>query len=46
MKDGFISVAAGSPKITVADCHHNAEQVFTTMRAAERAGVKILVLPA
>ena len=45
MKDGFISVAAGSPKITVADCHHNAEQVFTTMRAAERAGVKILVLP-
>ncbi len=45
MKDGFISVAAGSPKITVADCHHNAEQVFITMRAADRAGVKILVLP-
>ena len=45
MKDGFISVAVGSPKIQVANCHENAEQIFTMMRAADRAGVKLLVLP-
>ena len=36
MKDGFICVAAGTPKIRVADCRHNAEQIFTMMREAER----------
>ncbi len=45
MKDGFIPVAVGSPRIRVADCHYNAEQIFTMMRAAEREGVKVLVLP-
>ena len=45
MKDGFISVAAGTPSIRVADCRHNAEQIFIHMREAENQGVKILVLP-
>ena len=45
MKDGFISVACGTPKLRLADCHYNAEQTFTMMRAAEKAGVKVLVLP-
>ena len=27
MRDGFISVAAGTPKIRVADCRYNAEQI-------------------
>ena len=45
MKDGFISVACGSPDLRLADCHYNAEQTFTIMRAAEKAGVKVLVLP-
>ena len=45
MKDGFISVAAGTPKIRVADCRYNAEQIFTLMREADKQGVKILVLP-
>ena len=45
MKDGFISVAAGTPKIRVADCRHNAEQIFTLMREAEKQGVKVLALP-
>ena len=45
MKDGFICVAAGTPKIRVADCRYNAEQIFTMMREAERQGVKILALP-
>ena len=45
MKDGFISVAAGTPKIRVADCRYNAEQIFTLMREAEKQGVKVLALP-
>ena len=45
MKDGFISVACGTPKLRLADCHYNAEQTFSMMRAAEKAGVKVLVLP-
>ena len=45
MKDGFISVACGSPDLRLADCHYNAEQTFIIMRAAEKAGVKVLVLP-
>ncbi len=45
MKDGFISVAAGTPAIRVADCRYNAEQIFTMMREAESQGVKILALP-
>ena len=45
MRDGFISVACGAPKLRLADCDYNAEQTFTLMRAAEKAGVKVLVLP-
>ncbi len=45
MKDGFVSVAVGSPKIQLANCYYNAEQIFTMMRAAEREGVKLLTLP-
>ena len=36
MRDGFISVAAGTPKIRVADCRYNAEQIFTLMREADK----------
>ena len=45
MKDGFICVAAGTPKIRVADCRYNAEQIFTMMREADKQGVRILALP-
>ncbi len=45
MRDGFIKVAAGTPKIKVADCRHNAEQIFTLIREASRQGVRVLVLP-
>ena len=45
MKYGFISVACGTPKLRLADCHYNAEQTFTMMRQAEKAGAKVLVLP-
>ena len=42
MRDGFIKVAAGTPKIQVADCRYNAEQIFTLMREADKQGVKVL----
>ncbi|MCM1148719.1 MAG: NAD(+) synthase [Butyricicoccus sp.] len=45
MKDGFICVAAGTPKIKVADCRFNAGQIIDMMRDADRQGVKILALP-
>ena len=45
MKDGFISVACGAPGLRLADCAYNAEQTFQMMRSAEKAGVKVLVLP-
>ena len=45
MKDGFISVACGTPKLRLTDCDYNAEQSFTLMRPAAKAGVKVLVLP-
>jgi len=45
MRDGFIKVAAGTPKIRVADCRYNAEQIFTLMREADQQGVRVLVLP-
>jgi NAD+ synthase (glutamine-hydrolysing) len=45
MKDGFIKVAAGTPKIKVADCRFNAEACFSVMREANRQGVRVLCLP-
>ena len=45
MRDGFVKVAAGTPRIRVADCHYNAEQIFTMMREADQQGVRVLCLP-
>lgn len=45
MRDGFIKVAAGTPKIRVADCRYNAEQIFSLMREAAEQGIRVLVLP-
>lgn len=45
MRDGFIKVAAGTPKIRVADCRYNAEQIFSLMREASKQGVRVLTLP-
>ena len=45
MRDGFIKVAAGTPKIRVADCDYNAEQIIALMREAAARGVKVLALP-
>ncbi len=45
MRDGFIKVAAGTPKIRVADCDYNAGQIIALMKEAAKQGVKVLCLP-
>ena len=45
MRDGFIKVAAGTPKIRVADCDYNAGQIIGLMKEAAAQGVKVLCLP-
>ena len=45
MIDGFVKVAAGTPKIRVADCDYNAGQIIALMKEAAAQGVKVLALP-
>ena len=45
MKDGFIKVAACSPKIRLADTKYNADRIIDSIREADGQGVKLLVFP-
>lgn len=45
MKDGFIRVAAATPKIKVADPAYNADQVIAMMNKGEECQVKLMVFP-
>lgn len=45
MKNGFIKTAAATPKIKVADCRYNAEQIINIMDKASADGVRLLTLP-
>ena len=45
MKDGFIKVAAASPKIKVADAGYNSDKIIDCIRSADALGVKLLVFP-
>ena len=45
MRDGFIKVAAATPKIRVADCDYNAGEIIRLCHEAAGLGVKILVFP-
>lgn len=45
MFDGFIKMAAVTPKIKVADCIHNAAMICKGMDEAAAAGAKIIVFP-
>lgn len=45
MKQGFVKVAAVTPKIKVADAKYNGQLIRTYMKDAERAGAKIVVFP-
>ncbi|BCJ96236.1 NAD(+) synthase [Anaerocolumna cellulosilytica] len=45
MIDGFIKVAAATPKIKVADCEYNADRILELIHQAEENQVKVVVLP-
>lgn len=45
MVDGFIKVAAATPKIKVADTTYNAHAITDLIMEADAAGAKIIVLP-
>lgn len=45
MKDGFIKIAAGTPKVTVADCYANYRQIKDLITKADKEQVNLLVLP-
>lgn len=45
MFDGFVKIAAGTPKIKIADCGYNRNAVIGVMKQAAERGAKILVLP-
>ena len=45
MKDGFIRVAAATPKIKVADPAYNAGQVVELMKKGEKLQIKLMVFP-
>jgi len=45
MKDGYIKSAAAAPRIKVADCSYNAEQVIRLMRDADAHGARLAVFP-
>ena len=45
MKDGFVTVAVGTPQVRVADCVFNAEKTIAMIAEAAEQGVKLLVLP-
>lgn len=45
MKDGFIKVAAYSPKIKLADPIYNSDLIIESIKKADELGIKLLVLP-
>ena len=45
MLDGFIKVAAATPKIKVADCAYNTDAIISLIEEAEGLKVKLLVFP-
>ena len=45
MKDGFLKVAAATPRIRVADCAYNTARVIELMGEAMDAGVSLCVFP-
>ena len=45
MKDGFIKVAAATPKLKVADCSYNTAKICMMIDEAYEQGAKILVFP-
>ena len=45
MKDGFITVAAATPQVAVADCEANAQAILACINEMAEAHAKVMVLP-
>ena len=45
MKQGFVKVAAATPKVAVADCVENTDRILACIREMQEEGAKIMVLP-
>lgn len=45
MKYGFVKVAGATPKIRVADCEFNANQIIAQINEAEKNGASLVVFP-
>ena len=45
MKHGFIKVAAATPRVTVADCKANGEEIMKAIHEMEKEHVKLMVFP-
>ena len=45
MKHGFIKVAAATPRVTVADCKANGEEILKAIHEMEKEHVKLMVFP-
>jgi NAD+ synthase (glutamine-hydrolysing) len=45
IQHGFLRVAAASPRMRVADCAYNVEQILALMKRAESDGVAVLIFP-
>ena len=45
MKQGFIKVAAATPKITVADCRANGKEIVRLIREMQKEHARVMVFP-
>lgn len=45
MKDGFVKVGAGTPKVRVADCEYNATEIISLAKKMAAEGAKVIVMP-
>lgn len=45
LKYGFVKTAAATPKIRVADCEYNANQIISCVKEAYENGAALLVFP-
>ena len=44
MKHGFIKVAAATPRVTVADCKANGEEILKAIHEMEKEHVKLFLV--
>ena len=45
MKYGFVKTACASPRLKVADCNFNSEQIICAAKDAAKNGASVLVFP-